>query len=233
MGLYYYRARYCSPRLGRFLQTDPVGYDDDVNLYAYVINDPINETDSTGMAPPGCGAGTCKVIVIQIRSHEIRGAWGRHHQFVTARDPSTGRAITTSAGPSGKYPYPAAKAIFNEVASVRGSSEKIKLVTEFAPAERHSDTSPSALPSEEVPGSTVTLRKSIDQVESKLQAFNDAVDSAKIDYRPKTEGSNAYAGTAFRVVTGRDPPEHDVSPGLERDLRPQIPKCQQDPSKCN
>ena len=33
----------------RFLQTDPVGYKDDVNWYAYVQNDALNKTDPTGM----------------------------------------------------------------------------------------------------------------------------------------------------------------------------------------
>jgi len=48
-GLYYFRARYYDPQTGRFLSEDPIAYSGGTNLYAFVLNNPINFTDPLGL----------------------------------------------------------------------------------------------------------------------------------------------------------------------------------------
>jgi RHS repeat-associated protein len=48
-GLYYYRARWYSPVLGRFLSQDPIGHLGGVNLYTYGVGDPANNVDPLGL----------------------------------------------------------------------------------------------------------------------------------------------------------------------------------------
>ncbi len=48
-GLYYNRARWFDPRLGRFISTDPIGFGGgDTNLYRYGGNNPIDNLDPSG-----------------------------------------------------------------------------------------------------------------------------------------------------------------------------------------
>ena len=49
-GLYYYRARYYHPTLGRFLTRDPLGYVDGAGLYEYVNAGPLERVDPLGLA---------------------------------------------------------------------------------------------------------------------------------------------------------------------------------------
>src|SRR5438270_6367774 len=50
LGIYDYRNRFYYPALGRFLQSDPLGFGaGDANLFRYCGGDPVNERDPAGL----------------------------------------------------------------------------------------------------------------------------------------------------------------------------------------
>jgi len=82
-GLYYYRTRTYSPCWGRFFQVDTIGYvGGDNNLYAYVGNDPLNNTDPNGTCGPLIG--NCIGGVIGGISGGIAGALAGYHATGTS-----------------------------------------------------------------------------------------------------------------------------------------------------
>ena len=48
-GLYYNRARYYDPSIGRFISTDPKGYEAGLNLYTHANNNPLTFRDPQGL----------------------------------------------------------------------------------------------------------------------------------------------------------------------------------------
>ena len=51
--LYYFRNRWYSPRLGRFMQRDPMGYVDGASLYELASSEPVNKVDPLGLEDVG------------------------------------------------------------------------------------------------------------------------------------------------------------------------------------
>jgi RHS repeat-associated protein len=97
--LYYNRARYYDPQLGRFLSEDPVGLAGGINMYVYAGDDPVDATDPSGteMRPIGftCpGVGPSGVRHINFEHPECDSNGGGE----TGSGPSSGGG---AAGPGG------------------------------------------------------------------------------------------------------------------------------------
>jgi RHS repeat-associated protein len=95
-GLYYYRARYYWPTIGRFLQTDPIGYADGINWYTYVGNNPLVFIDPFGLCGEGIGEGVDDqwvydpTVQAQSRSVPVPGkkGWKVRHDRPEGKDPA-------------------------------------------------------------------------------------------------------------------------------------------------
>ncbi len=60
-GLYYYRNRYYHPALGRFLQRDPIGYTDTMDLYEYARGKALVRLDPFGLGSYRTPLGTVTI----------------------------------------------------------------------------------------------------------------------------------------------------------------------------
>ncbi len=75
-GLYDNRARAYNPRLGRFMQTDPIGQAGGLNIYNYTGGDPVNFTDPFGLRhQPQCPPEGCRIDPPVTSTGRRFGSW--------------------------------------------------------------------------------------------------------------------------------------------------------------
>ncbi|MFL0357589.1 RHS repeat-associated core domain-containing protein [Erythrobacter sp. GH1-10] len=100
LGQYHYKARAYSPGLGRFMQTDPIGYGDGLNMYGYVGNNPTNFIDPLGLNGTSCPPGHICVD----RDRKKRGSGGSDSDSgipSTSYDPTLDPLLSLIYGPNG------------------------------------------------------------------------------------------------------------------------------------
>jgi RHS repeat-associated protein len=103
-GLYYYRARYYSPALQRFIGEDPIGFNGGINLYSYAYDAPTVFRDPSGHGPGSlvvAGGGSGVTVTTTITVTEIGSAGSAPELSLIAGGSAAGGATGTALAAGG------------------------------------------------------------------------------------------------------------------------------------
>jgi RHS repeat-associated protein len=198
--LYYYRARYYDPKIGRFASEDPIGLRAGPNPYSYVGGNPTRFTDSEGL---------CRVeFAFQ------KGPFGNHHTVIIVTDPSGGenyhRGGPARPGPSGSSPRSANRSSGSTSAS-SGSNGFGPIETESG-AYRPGTIDWGSAAAEQV---LINNNDSCECINRCLEKAMKVIEQANIPYKPFGPNSNSAAYTAAAACGLPTPPPPVSVPGYD------------------
>jgi RHS repeat-associated protein len=121
-GLVYLRARFYDPYSGMFFEPDPIGYEESVNLYAGLKNNPVGFRDPTGLA----GEKIIKAFeeVVNVEGGAVRAGQGIERELPTGVRATEG--LVTKANEAASVAK-AADEVIHATAVVEGPSKEIIL----------------------------------------------------------------------------------------------------------
>jgi RHS repeat-associated protein len=104
-GLYYFRARYFNPGLGRFISVDPLGFDSVRNQYTFAENNPATMSDPFGERAysPTFSNGCSSTRKTELANYDIKASeWVKAARKYTNRDKSVYKKCRKSKTCSGE-----------------------------------------------------------------------------------------------------------------------------------